>query len=373
MVEPCEFIFKNFTDDLGPQKVIHIYEPRIGLKAIVCVHNVARGPAIGGVRMAPDVTTTEVFRLAAAMTFKNAAADLPHGGGKSGIVADPKMPAAKKEELIRVFGRAIKSLTEYIPGPDMGTDENDMAFLYDEIGRVVGLPRVMGGIPLDEIGATGWGVAECTEVAAPYVNLDLKGATVAIEGYGNVGKPAARFLADKGCVIVAASDTSGTIYNGDGLDVNELTRTKNETGSVLKYKSGKKMSMDELFNLECDILVPAARPDCITVENVNSIRTKLIVPGANIPVTSDAQKVLHKRGILYVPDFIANAGGVTCGAVEYRGGTEDQVFPIISTKIRRNSKEVLDRVYGKQKMLPMDAAQALARERILGAMRYRKC
>ena len=170
------FDYQRYCDELGPVKVVHVYEPSSGLRGIVVVDNVACGPSIGGIRMAPDVSTDEVFRLARAMTLENAAAGLPHGGGKAGIIADPK--TADKPRLIRAFARAIRDLVEYIPGPDMGTDETCMAWTLDEIGRAVGLPRVFGGIPLDEIGATGYGIAQCAEVAAPFCGLTLQGATL---------------------------------------------------------------------------------------------------------------------------------------------------------------------------------------------------
>ncbi|MEO6203331.1 MAG: Glu/Leu/Phe/Val dehydrogenase dimerization domain-containing protein [Nitrospirales bacterium] len=152
MSEPC-LTFEEYCDDLGPAKIVHLYDPTCGLRGMVVIDNVACGPSIGGVRMASNVSTPELFRLARAMTLKNAAAGLPHGGGKAGIVADPRTPG--KARLIRAFARAIRDLVEYIPGPDMGTDETCMAWMYDEIKRAVGLPRVLGGIPLDQIGATG--------------------------------------------------------------------------------------------------------------------------------------------------------------------------------------------------------------------------
>lgn len=148
---------RDLRDELGPEKIVLIREPRVGLEAVVVVDNVACGPAIGGVRMAPDVTVEEVVRLARAMTLKNAAAGLPHGGGKAGILADSTCAPDRKEALVRAFARMIRGLTEYIPGPDMGTNEACMAWISDEIGRAVGLPRVVGGIPLDEIGATATG------------------------------------------------------------------------------------------------------------------------------------------------------------------------------------------------------------------------
>src|SRR5512137_1289908 len=162
----------RFGDDLGPAKVIHVREPGLALQAVLVVDNVARGPSIGGLRMAADVSTAECCRLARAMTLKNSAAGLPHGGGKSVLWGDPAMPGARKEALIRAFAHALRNERDYIFGPDMGTDETCMAWVHDEIGRAVGLPAALGGIPLDEIGATGWGLCHAADVAARHLGLD---------------------------------------------------------------------------------------------------------------------------------------------------------------------------------------------------------
>ena len=166
----------DFADELGPIKIVHVYDPKCGLKAVVAIDNVARGPSIGGIRMAPDVSAEEAFRLARAMTMKNSAANLPHGGGKSVIFGDPKMAPSNKEKLIRAFARGIRDLVEYIPGPDMGTDERCMAWIKDEIGRAVGLPPEIGGIPLDEIGATGLGPESQRRGGAQVLRLRLSKA-----------------------------------------------------------------------------------------------------------------------------------------------------------------------------------------------------
>src|SRR5512138_2732733 len=168
-------------DDLGPAKVIEVREPSLGLDATLVIDNVALGPAIGGLRMAPDVSAEECARLARAMTLKNSAAGLAHGGGKSVLHGDPHMPAARKEALIRAFAHALRHETDYIFGPDMGTDETCMAWIKNEIGRACGLPAELGGIPLDELGATGWGLAHCAEVAAPAAGVALAGARVAVQ------------------------------------------------------------------------------------------------------------------------------------------------------------------------------------------------
>jgi glutamate dehydrogenase (NAD(P)+) len=364
-----ESIF-NFGDDLGPIKIVHIYDPKYALKAVVAIDNVARGPSIGGIRMAPDVSAEEAFRLARAMTMKNSAANLPHGGGKSVIFGDPKMTLTEKEQLIRAFARAIRDLDEYIPGPDMGTDERCMAWIKDEIGRAVGLPTEIGGIPLDEIGATGLGLKSSVEAAMKYCDFDLAGARVVIQGFGSVGKHAARFLGAKGAVLVAASDSRGTIYNPKGIDVTRLIDIKNSGKPVTDYPDGQKLDIDAIIDIDCEIWIPAARPDVIQKENVHRLKTKLVPQGANIPFTPEAERILHEKGVLVLPDFIANAGGVICAAVEYRGGSQSQALQTIEERIRANTEEVLAAAK-ERKLLPRQAALELAEARVHKAMSYR--
>lgn len=300
------------------------------------------------------------------MTLKNSIAGLAHGGGKAGIVADPRDP--EKENYFRVFARMIKDLTDYIPGPDMGSNEKAMAWIYDETGRAVGLPEKIGGIPLDKLGATGYGLAECAEIACPYAGIKLKGAKVAIQGFGSVGRETARFLSEKGAAIIAVSDTGGCIYNPDGIYIKELIGIKNSTGSVINYKKGSRKKGEELFLLACDILVPAAIPDVINRDNVEGVKAKLILQGANIPVTKEAEAILHKKGIISIPDFIANAGGTIMAAMEYAKKTEREAFEAISARIRVNTKVILERSTNK-KIPPRHAAEKIAKERVLNAMR----
>lgn len=356
------------TDDLGPLKVVHFYFPKTDFRAILVIDNTSLGPAIGGLRITPSVTTLEVARLARAMTLKNSASGLHHGGGKAGIIASPDNPQI--ERYIRLFARQIRELEDYIPGPDMGSNEQSMAWVYDEIERAVGLPEEMGGLPLDKLGATGFGLAECAEVACPYAGLELKGSKVAIEGFGSVGAAAARFLSAKGAVIVAVSDTKGTIFNQGGLDVKELLNTKDASGSVINFKDGAVLGVDEIFALEADILVPAASPDVINENNVEAVKAKLILQGANIPATRTAEETLHKKGILSVPDFIANAGGVIMAAMEYGRKVEREAFEAISTRIRANTRLVLDGSKAEG-LPPRQVAMRFAEERIRKAMEYR--
>lgn len=361
----------NFADELGPARIIHVYEPTIQLKATLVVDNIARGPAIGGLRMATDVSTEECFRLARAMTLKNAAADLPHGGGKSVLYGDPKMPKADKEQLIRAFASALRQEKGYIVGPDMGLNEEGMAWVNDEIGRAVGLPREIGGIPLDEIGATGWGIRHAAEVAARDCGLTLNGARVVIQGFGAVGKHAARFLAQQGAVLVAAADSQGTVYNPDGLDIEALCKLKEEGHSVTAYSQGRCLNKEAVIDIACDIWIPAARPDVINEQNVARLQTKLILQGANIPITHAAEKILHQRGVLCLPDFIANAGGVICAAMEYQKVPESTVLEIIAEKLQHNTETILHTMH-KERILPREAALQLAVSRIKKAMTYKR-
>ncbi len=362
----------DVADELGPSKIIHVSEPTLGLKAVLVVDNVARGPSIGGLRMAPDVSTTECVRLARAMTLKNAAANLPHGGGKSVLYGDPRMPRDRKERLIRGFAHALRNETDYIFGPDMGTDEACMAWVEDEIGRAVGLPAALGGIPLDEIGATGWGVLHAVETAASHCRFDLKGARVVIQGFGAVGKHSARFLVERGAVLVAASDSRGTIYDPGGIRVAELIALKAAGGAVGDYASGgEKLDRDAVLDVECEIWIPAARPDVVREDNVDRLKTRLVVQGANIPFTPGAEKMLHDRGVLVIPDFIANAGGVICAAMEYHGATQSAAFAAIEERTRANTTAVLDAMKAEN-VTPRRAALDLATARVREAMSYRR-
>jgi len=360
-----------FADDLGPSKIIHVHEPSIGLRAILVVDNVARGPSIGGVRMAPDVSVEECFRLARAMTFKNAAAGLPHGGGKAVLYGDPKMPKAGKERLIRGLAQALRYAEDYIFAPDMGTDEECMAWVKDEIGRVVALPREVGGIPLDEIGATGFGLGHVADVAQEFVGLKLAGARVVIQGFGAVGSHAARFLTERGALLVGAADSRGTVHNANGLDVNALVDLKAAGQSVVDYPDGERLDLDAVVGLDCDIWIPAARPDVIHEDNVGELKARLVIEGANIPATAGAERMLHERGVLCVPDFIANAGGVICAAMEYHGATESAALQTIEEKLRRNTRTVLEDAR-RRGITPRQAAQDMAEARVRKAMSLRR-
>lgn len=367
----------RFADNLGPAKIIQVYEPTIDLKAVLVIDNIAMGPAVGGIRMAPDVSIDEGIRLARSMTLKNAAAGLSHGGGKTVVFADPKMPKLEKERLIRALACALRNFPEYVMGPDMGTDEECMAWIKDEINNrnVTGLPAEAGGIPIDQIGATAWGIRHAIEVALPYcgfpADFRLARARLAVQGFGAVGKNAAHFLVDQGVVLVGAADSQGSVYDPDGLDVNKLIRLKDAGKSVMDYPEGEKLDRDAIVGFDCDIWIPAARPDVINEDNMRSLKAKLVVEGANIPLTPGAEKYLHDRGVLCVPDFIANAGGVICAAMEYRGKVESEALEVIQNKVRTNTRLILEESRNKN-ILPREAAMNLAVSRVEKAMSFKR-
>jgi glutamate dehydrogenase/leucine dehydrogenase len=358
------------VDDLGPEAVVLLRHPGTGVVGIVVIDNTACGPAIGGVRMAVDVTVEEVGRLARSMTLKNAAARLPHGGAKAGIVADPEMPEADKEAVVRWFANAMRDLRGYIPGPDMGTNERCMAWVHDEIGRSVGLPAELGGIPLDDLGATGFGLAIAAEAAEAAGVIQLRGARIAVQGFGAVGQHASRFLVERGATIVAASDRFGAVANPAGLPVDDLIAFKRAGGRIDEFDA-EHLERDALIAVDCDILIPAARPDVITEENVDAVQAQMVLEGANIPLTEKAELSLHERGVLVLPDWIVNAGGVICGSVEYAGGTRTQAFERISEIVRDNTALVIAQATATGRP-PRHVADELAMARVRSAMALRR-
>jgi glutamate dehydrogenase/leucine dehydrogenase len=361
----------NFIDEFGPEKILITYDQKTKTKGIVVIDNSALGPGKGGIRLVPDLTVTEVFRLARVMTWKNALAELPFGGGKSGIKGDPR---GDRASMLRAFGKALRSLCpqEYLAGPDMNTGAEEMRAFVDGAGNLkaaTGKPLDLGGLP-HELGSTGFGVAESTDVAAEFAGIGLKGTTVAIEGFGNVGTFAMKFLSEKGAKVVAVSDSQGTIYDPNGLNYDELMKTKKEKGSVTRHTSGKQLSTGELFGLDVAILIPGARPDVINERNVNNVKAKILIEAANLPVKMESEMILHKKGVVIVPDLISNAGGVLLSYTEHTGGTKEQAFSLITERVRKNTKMILEKAKNES-IQTRDAAMAIAKERVLSAMSKR--
>ncbi|NYZ73898.1 Glu/Leu/Phe/Val dehydrogenase [Candidatus Micrarchaeota archaeon] len=359
-------------DEFGFEKVIEVYDQKTGMQGVCVIHNTARGPGKGGIRMVPDVTVEEVMGLARAMTWKNAMADLPFGGAKSGIRVDPrKLTPEQKEAHMRAFARKIKEVVpgEYIAGPDMNTTEKEMAQFADELGTpkaCTGKPLSVGGLP-HELGSTGFGVAISTRVAVKHMGKDLHGMTVAIEGFGNVGTFAMKFLEEWGAKVVAVSDSKGTIYAKDGLRYADLMKIKAEKGTVTAEK-GEKLDAAKLFELPVDILIPGARPDVIHKGNVANIKAKMVAEAANLPAKYDIEQVLMNKGVVVLPDFVANAGGVISSYCETMGWDSETMFKVVEGKIAGNTKIMLERADNHD---TRKAAMEIAKERVSDAMRNR--
>ncbi len=354
-------------------------------------HNSALGPYKGGIRYHPDVRPGEVVALSMWMTWKNSLAGIPYGGGKGGVRVDPKKLSPRElEELSRKYFAAIAKDVGPdvdIPAPDVYTNPQTMAWYFDEYSKIVGYnawgvvtakPPELGGL-YARVVSTGYGVALCAREAAKRVLGGVEGKTVAIQGFGNVGRFAAKYLAEWGAKIVAVSDSKGGIYNSKGLDVEKLLEIKNKTGSVINYPDvERKISNEELLELDVDILIPAAIENVITEKNADKIKAKVISEGANGPTTPEADVILHKKGAVVIPDILANAGGVTMSWIEWshnRMGcylTDEEALNRLDKIMSHNFNRVFDEWQKKYSDHPMRAAAyAIAVDRVVRAMKLR--
>lgn len=352
-------------------------------------YNDALGPTKGGIRYHPDLTLDEVIALAAWMTWKTAVTGLPLGGGKGGIRCNPKeMSPGELERLTRGYTRALaRFIGPYsdVPAPDVYTDAQTMAWIMDEYSQMVGYNafgvvtgkpvRIGGSLGRNE--ATSRGVMYTVIEAAKHVGIKLKGATVAVQGFGNVGYHAARLLHDLGCKIIAVSDSKGGICNTEGIDPARVLEHKNKTGSVIGYENCKNITNEELVELECDILVPAALENQITKANANKIKAKIVAEGANGPTTPEADEILFRNGVFAVPDILANSGGVIVSYFEQVQNqmnyywSEEEVRGKLQSTIVNAFKEVLA-VAQEYKVNMRIAAYMNAVKRVSGAMLLRK-
>ena len=292
-------------------------------------HNTSRGPGKGGVRFHQDVTLSEVMALAAWMSIKNAAVNVPYGGAKGGVRVDPKtLSLGELERMTRRYTSEIGIIigpTKDIPAPDVNTNEQIMAWMMDTYsmnegatatGVVTGKPIDLGG-SLGRRDATGRGVFTVGVEAAKHIGMDISKARVAVQGFGNVGGVAARLFAEAGARVVAVQDHGGSIYKGAGLDVPALLAHVAKAGSVAGFANAETLVDDKFWDVDCDILIPAALEQQITQANAHRIKARMVIEGANGPTTPEADDILHERNVLVLPDVIANAGGVTVSYFEW--------------------------------------------------------
>jgi glutamate dehydrogenase (NAD(P)+) len=350
-------------------------------------HNGARGPYKGGVRYHPEAGLEEVRALASLMTWKTALVDLPYGGAKGGVTVDPgQLSFNELNRLTRRYTQNIEHLigpNRDIPAPDLGTNAQTMAWMMDAYGQthghspavVTGKPVEMGG-SLGREAATGRGVANILAEAAQDPSLEIQGKRVVIQGFGNVGYWAARLIAEDGYLIIGVSGVDGGIYNSKGLDIGKLAEHQKVTGGVLGFIEGEAITNQELLQLECDILIPAAIDNVITEDNASFIRAPLILEAANHPVTPIADRILTERGITILPDILVNAGGVIVSYFEWTQNlqqfhwTENTVNDELKKKILRAYHEVRSRAIS-DRVTHREAAFDIGVERVAKAVTLR--
>ena len=334
-------------------------------------HNNTRGPFKGGIRYHHHVDIEEVRSLATLMTWKTALIDIPYGGGKGGIGINPgDYSKTELERISRKFFRAIDPIIGVnidIPAPDVNTNAQVMSWFMDEYSQTHGYtPGIVTGKPLELGGsegreaATGRGTAIITREAAEKWNIDLKGAKVVVQGFGNVGSYAAKFLHEYGCKIIGVSDISGGLYEPGGFDVEELFDYNYEHRTIDGYQQGKKITNEELLALECDFLIPAALGSAINEQNVDSLNCKIIIEAANGPVTGEAADKLWKKKIAIIPDILTNAGGVTVSYFEWVQNLQQFKWPEseINEKLEQKMVNAFNEVYAvkENKKIPMRIA-----------------
>lgn len=364
-------------DKFGPKYVVKVYDPKINMRGFLVIDNTALGPGKGGIRMTPDVTEEEVWRLARTMTWKNALADIPFGGAKAGIVW-PGGSEELKKQYIQSFARAIKIFTpkKYIAGPDVGTGEKEMQWFVEATGnwhsatgkpaslcmKYFGKPGEKCGLP-HEFGSTGFGVAQATIITATLKSIDMKKATVAIHGFGNVGTFTYRYLTEAGMNVIALADRNTTIYDKNGLDTEIVEKLIKDKKPLSEYPQSSRIASDKFWEVPADILIPASVTDVINDSNKDKIKAKVIIEAGNIPMSEQIEKELSQKGVLIVPDFVANAGGVISSYAEYRGYNPKKMFEVVKRKIAKITKVILEESIKTNKN-PRDVAFEIAKAKV---------
>ncbi|MFH0739887.1 MAG: Glu/Leu/Phe/Val dehydrogenase [bacterium] len=373
-------------DEIGPQYILEVNDPKIKMKGFLVIDNTAFGPGKGGIRMTHCVCLEEVFRLARAMTYKNALVDLPFGGAKAGIIWHGGSESLKKQ-YIQSFAKLIKPLIpqKYIAGPDVNTGEKEMAWFSSAVGSwgsATGKPanlcvskaRSLGkkcGLP-HELGSTGFGVAQAVKEATEILKIDIKNARVAIHGFGNVGTFTYHFLTKMGAKVVLLADKGATIYAENGFNPKIMEKFIKAKAELCGYpEKVKKMKQEDFWKVPVDIFIPASVTDVINESNKNDIQAKIIVEAANIPMREEVESELFKKGILIVPDIVANSGGVISSYAEHKGYGPDKMFSLIEKRIKKTTELVLKESLRKKEN-PRLIALSIAKQKVLAKMRKLK-
>jgi len=352
-------------------------------------HNDARGPYKGGIRYHPQVSIDEVKALSMWMTWKCAIADIPYGGGKGGIICDPKsMSPGELERLTRRYAYAISDIIgphTDIPAPDVYTGGKEMAWIMDTYSAIKGnfvQPEVITGKPLAIGGslgrneATGRGLAITVREAAKRLKIEMNGTRLVVQGFGNAGQFSAQFLEDQGAKLIAASDSKGCIMNKEGISVSALRKYKEETGSVSGFPNTQRISNEELLTLDCTILVPAALENQLTNQNAAKVKAKIVAEAANGPTTPEADNILFENKILLIPDILANGGGVTVSYFEWLQNlrreywTEQYVNERLDSNITKAFSDVYD-IHVKRNLNMRKASMILAVNKVVEAIKIR--
>jgi len=338
---------------IKPEIYLTVTDKKLGMTGFLVVESTAKGPGKGGLRMTSDVTIEEVARLAYTMTWKNALFELPFGGAKSGIVwsgGDAKL----KEQFVRSFARQIKEYIpkKYIAGPDVNSGEQEMVWIADELklwGAASGKPsdycetkdgQKFCGLP-HELGSTGYGVAVATTVTAGILKMDPKATTVGIHGFGNVGTFAAKHLIEGGFKVVLLAGSKGALHRPAGFKLEEVEAVI-AGRQKLSDLPGKKLTDDQFWATPVDVMIPASVTNVINETNHEKIHCRLMVEGGNIPMTEEIERLLHRRRIALVPDFVANGGGIISSYAELQGMSPDEMFHLVTEKITKATTSVME-------------------------------
>jgi glutamate dehydrogenase/leucine dehydrogenase len=359
------------VDELGPEVVIRVHDSKVGLRGVLVVDNTVMGPAGGGIRMQPDLSEDEVADLARGMTYKFASFGFPRGGSKAGIVGAPDQDPERKRALLMAFGRAVSpylASREVAIGPDMGVSIDDVKWIYEGAGTE-NIRSGLFALPLEGDAAayhlTGYGVVVAIKAALEEMGSSLAGASIAVEGFGQVGAGTARYAAKSGARVVAVTTLAGGVFDPSGLDVARLLELRRMHGDtcVLKY-GGEAIRPSDVYFLPVDVVVPGARPYVLNGFNAGRVQAKLICPAANIAVTEEAEQSFHRRGIVCLPDFVANAGGALASWVDILGGNPEQAFDALERLIAGTTRTILEEARAHRQP-PGTTARTRARTLIL--------